>query len=238
MATCRTALGVAAADGQHRARSAGVRDRLPRRSCRAPSSREHRRRPPCMSSSPTQAGMVRHKVFAATDRRQASGGWPRRRRASSSHRQEGRRVRRVRCRECRLHVPLAGGRQGSRPSQSCDPGREARLALQQRAARERPLDAQGRDQKVQAVPKDIAELRGRSGARDHQVFFGAYEPERKPIGFAERFMSVLPAAKNALPKGDFRDWPEIEAWAAGDRARAGPSPRGLNLQAMARGVAL
>jgi menaquinone-dependent protoporphyrinogen oxidase len=24
----------------------------------------------------------------------------------------------------------------------------------------------------------------------------------------------MPAAKNALPDGDFRDWPEIEAWAA------------------------
>ena len=53
------------------------------------------------------------------------------------------------------------------------------------------------------------------GARDHRVFFGAYESDRKPIGLRERFMSVMPAARDALPKGDFRDWPEIEAWASG-----------------------
>ena len=29
------------------------------------------------------------------------------------------------------------------------------------------------------------------------------------------FMRVLPAARNALPAGDFRDWPAIEAWAEG-----------------------
>ena len=76
-----------------------------------------------------------------------------------------------------------------------------------------PLDAQGRDQKVAAVPKEMAELRETVGARDHRVFFGAYDPTRKPIGLAERFVSIMPAARDALPAGDFRDWPEIEAWA-------------------------
>jgi len=78
-----------------------------------------------------------------------------------------------------------------------------------------PLDAEGRDQKVAAVPKEIAELRQVVNARDHQVFFGAYERDRKPIGLGERFVSLMPAARDALPDGDFRDWPEIEAWAAG-----------------------
>ena len=77
------------------------------------------------------------------------------------------------------------------------------------------LDAQGRDQKVAAVPKEIPELRDAVNARDHRVFFGAYEKDRKLIGLAERFVSVMPAAREALPVGDFRDWPEIEAWAAG-----------------------
>ncbi len=76
------------------------------------------------------------------------------------------------------------------------------------------LDAQGRDQKTAAVPKDVAEFIAAVNAREHRVFFGAYEGGRKPIGFAERFVSMMPAAREALPTGDFRDWPEIEAWAA------------------------
>jgi menaquinone-dependent protoporphyrinogen oxidase len=76
-------------------------------------------------------------------------------------------------------------------------------------------DATGQDQKVAAVPKDIAELAQAVNARDHQVFFGVFRRDRPPIGFAERFMSLLPAGTKGLPEGDFRDWPEIEAWAAG-----------------------
>ena len=89
-------------------------------------------------------------------------------------------------------------------------------------------DAQGRDQKVAAVPKEIPELAGSVHAREHRVFFGAYEPDRKPIGFAERFVRLMPAAKNALPTGDFRDWPEIEAWAgaiAQELLKSSSSPR-------------
>ncbi|MGO9178459.1 MAG: hypothetical protein ACLQHS_04155 [Candidatus Limnocylindrales bacterium] len=76
-------------------------------------------------------------------------------------------------------------------------------------------DAQGRDQKVVALPQELAELREAVQARDHHVFFGAYERDRRPIGLAERFVSRMPAAREGLPEGDFRDWPEIEAWAAG-----------------------
>ena len=76
-----------------------------------------------------------------------------------------------------------------------------------------PLDAEGRDQKVTAIPKEIPELRQAVGARDHRVFFGAYERDRKLIGLAERVVALMPAARDALPEGDFRDWPEIDAWA-------------------------
>jgi menaquinone-dependent protoporphyrinogen oxidase len=76
-----------------------------------------------------------------------------------------------------------------------------------------PLDAQGRDQKVSAVPRDIARLGPLLRARDHRVFFGAYDRDVKPIGFGERFVKMMPAAREALPAGDFRDWPEIDAWA-------------------------
>ena len=66
-----------------------------------------------------------------------------------------------------------------------------------------------------AIPKEIPELQEIPDAREHRVFFGAYDRDRKPIGLAERFLSMMPAAKEGLPAGDFRDWPEIEAWAAG-----------------------
>ena len=78
-----------------------------------------------------------------------------------------------------------------------------------------PLDEKGRDQKVTAVPKEIPALSAAVNARDHRVFFGAYERHRKPIGLGERLVSIMPAARDALPEGDFRDWPEIEAWASG-----------------------
>jgi menaquinone-dependent protoporphyrinogen oxidase len=77
-----------------------------------------------------------------------------------------------------------------------------------------PVDREGRDQKVVSMPKEMPELRETVNARDHQMFFGAYSRDRRPIGFAERFMKLMPAARDAIPEGDFRDWPEIEAWAA------------------------
>jgi menaquinone-dependent protoporphyrinogen oxidase len=77
-----------------------------------------------------------------------------------------------------------------------------------------PLDAKGRDQKITTVPKDAAELAEAVHARDLRIFFGAYSRDRKPAGMAERFMSLMPAMEG-VPEGDFRDWPDIEAWASG-----------------------
>ncbi len=77
-----------------------------------------------------------------------------------------------------------------------------------------PTDAEGRDQKVVTIPRGIPELAAELGARDHHVFFGMCERDRRPIGWAERFMTLMPAAREGLPDGDFRDWPEIEAWAS------------------------
>ncbi len=77
-----------------------------------------------------------------------------------------------------------------------------------------PVDAEGRDQKVVTIPRGIPELATDLGARDHHVFFGAYAHDRRPIGLAERFMGLMPAARDSLPEGDFRDWPEIEGWAS------------------------
>jgi menaquinone-dependent protoporphyrinogen oxidase len=77
-----------------------------------------------------------------------------------------------------------------------------------------PLDAKGRDQKLTTVPKDAAELAAAVHARDLRIFFGAYSRDRNPVGMAERFMSIMPAMEG-VPEGDFRDWPDIKAWATG-----------------------
>ena len=50
-------------------------------------------------------------------------------------------------------------------------------------------------------------------ACEHRVFFGAMERGRKPIGLAERLTGMMPVARDNLPYGDYRDWPEIDAWA-------------------------
>jgi menaquinone-dependent protoporphyrinogen oxidase len=76
-----------------------------------------------------------------------------------------------------------------------------------------PVDAQGRDQKTAAIPRELPELAELVGAREYRVFFGAYSHDRKPIGIGERLVGWMPATRDALPEGDFRDWDEIEAWA-------------------------
>ena len=73
-------------------------------------------------------------------------------------------------------------------------------------------DAQGRDLLVVAAPKEIAEFRDAINPRGHRVFFGALDSSK--LGFAHRMTWKLPAARAALPEGDFRDWKDIEAWAS------------------------
>lgn len=79
-----------------------------------------------------------------------------------------------------------------------------------------PVNDKGVDQKVASIPQELPDLAAQLQARDHHVFFGAYERDRKPIGLAERLAAMMPASvQDAMPFGDFRDWPEIEGWAAG-----------------------
>ncbi len=75
------------------------------------------------------------------------------------------------------------------------------------------VDKDGRDVLETTVPKEFAKLRGQVLPRGERVFFGALDPDAKAIGMAEHFMRLMPAARDALPKGDFRDWPAIDAWA-------------------------
>jgi menaquinone-dependent protoporphyrinogen oxidase len=75
------------------------------------------------------------------------------------------------------------------------------------------VDAEGNDARAAAEPKEFAELRQLIGPREERIFFGAYDPDAKPIGLLERLTRLMPASREALPAGDFRDWAEIEVWA-------------------------
>ena len=84
------------------------------------------------------------------------------------------------------------------------------------------VDAKGRDALEASVPKEFAEFADALHPRDQRIFFGAYDPDGEPVGLMERLGSVftrMPAVREALPAGDFRDWPQVEAWAE-DIARA------------------
>ncbi|SDC01705.1 menaquinone-dependent protoporphyrinogen oxidase [Raineyella antarctica] len=72
---------------------------------------------------------------------------------------------------------------------------------------------EGKDVLETSRPKEFDELVEHLQPRGDQVFFGAYDPEAEPIGMAERITRAMPAAKEALPAGDFRDWEAIDAWA-------------------------
>jgi len=80
------------------------------------------------------------------------------------------------------------------------------------------VDAKGRDVLEASEPREFAEFAETLHPRDQRVFFGAFDPEAAPVGLAERlgapFMR-MPSVREALPAGDFRDWPQIESWAAG-----------------------
>jgi menaquinone-dependent protoporphyrinogen oxidase len=61
--------------------------------------------------------------------------------------------------------------------------------------------------------KRIAALSAAIRPRDHRVFLGAYDPNDPPKSMPERVVRLIPAARRALPAGDFREWDVIEAWA-------------------------
>ena len=74
-------------------------------------------------------------------------------------------------------------------------------------------DAKGRDQLEASRPREFFELAASIKPRDEKVFFGAYDPGREGGTLAERLVMKVPAIREAMPIGDFRDWPAIQAWA-------------------------
>lgn len=76
------------------------------------------------------------------------------------------------------------------------------------------VDDEGRDVREVCRPKEFEELTALLRPRGERVFFGAWDPDAPAAGVGERMLRLMPASKAALPAGDFRDWPAIDAWAA------------------------
>ena len=76
------------------------------------------------------------------------------------------------------------------------------------------VDKDGKNVVEASRPREFDELATLLHPRGEQVFFGAYDPDAPPAGLRERFVKHVPAARAAMPAGDFRDWPAIDAWAA------------------------
>lgn len=90
-----------------------------------------------------------------------------------------------------------------------------------------PVDAEGHDVREGARPREFDELTEALSPRGERVFFGAYDPTQEPMGLGERITRAMPAARDVLPEGDFRDWHDIEEWArqiAADLTSERPDP--------------
>jgi len=68
-------------------------------------------------------------------------------------------------------------------------------------------DKKGRDLREVSGPTELDDLRSWIHPRDHRVFFGAFFADRLK-GTAALFARMIPRDE----QGDFRNWPEIEAW--------------------------
>ena len=87
-------------------------------------------------------------------------------------------------------------------------------------------DADGKDVREAAGPKELDELRESVRPRDYRVLFGGLDGSRLKgtMGLVYRMMSRNKAARESMPEGDFRDWKEIESWADGIADALGATP--------------
>lgn len=75
------------------------------------------------------------------------------------------------------------------------------------------VDKEGRNVLEVTRPREFDDLTAWIHPRGERIFFGAHDPNAAPIGLGERLVRVMPAARDAMPAGDFRDWEAIDAWA-------------------------
>ena len=74
------------------------------------------------------------------------------------------------------------------------------------------VDKDGRDVLEASRPKEFEDLTSLLHPRGEAVFFGAYDPNAQPMGLGERLVRHMPATREAIPAGDFRDWDAIDTW--------------------------
>jgi menaquinone-dependent protoporphyrinogen oxidase len=99
-----------------------------------------------------------------------------------------------------------------------------------------PMKPLAQGQRVAAEPKEVPELREAIRPRDHRVFSGALTPAK--LGLRDRAIRTLPAGRALLPEGDFRDWTDIDAWAAGIASELAPASVGRSQSTTATRAAL
>jgi len=73
------------------------------------------------------------------------------------------------------------------------------------------VDKEGNDVLKGAEPKQFTQYAELLHPRGTQVFRGAYDHEK--IRGADRIVAWMPAIREILPQGDFREWDAIDAWA-------------------------
>lgn len=73
------------------------------------------------------------------------------------------------------------------------------------------VDKDGKDVIEGAEPKQFAEFEDLIHPRGKQVFRGAYYHDR--IRGGDRIVAWMPAIRDLMPEGDFREWDVIDAWA-------------------------
>jgi menaquinone-dependent protoporphyrinogen oxidase len=80
------------------------------------------------------------------------------------------------------------------------------------------VDAKGRDVVKSSRPVESDELSRTTNARELRVFYGAFDPDTPRVGLVERLGAPflrMPAIRDAMTTGDFRDWAAIDSWADG-----------------------
>ncbi|WP_372595094.1 flavodoxin domain-containing protein [Actinotalea sp.] len=76
------------------------------------------------------------------------------------------------------------------------------------------VDTSGRDVFEATRPKEWDDVAPAVGSRGERVFRGAWDDHLPPVGIAERMLRLMPATRDSMPVGDFRDWDAIDAWAS------------------------